>query len=288
MVILIMLIPGGGYIINSWGLLKSGGVHKQFSETSPKVGAELVWYVPNWFKLVNWDKPMKYESAVESSANRSPASSENPPTRFDRSSLSTAKRILDLLIAIPALFFLSPIMLLVGLFIRLQDGGPVFFVQDRRGFGGVSFACMKFRTMRADAEDVLGNLLATDPEMAAEWRAAQKLRKDPRITRLGHFLRKTSIDELPQLLNIIRGEMSVVGPRPIVEDEVRRYGDNIESYDSIRPGVTGLWQINGRNDTTYEERITMDVEYAENISVMSDIIILFRSIPAILFRRGAY
>jgi len=231
---------------------------------------------------------MKYESAVESSANRSPASAENPPTTYEKSSLSTAKRLLDLMIAIPVLFFLSPFMLLVGLFIRLQDGGPVFFVQDRRGFGGASFACMKFRTMRTDAEDVLGNMLATDPDMAAEWRAAQKLRKDPRITKMGQFLRKTSIDELPQLLNIIRGEMSVVGPRPIVDDEVRRYGDKIESYDSIRPGVTGLWQINGRNDTTYEERIEMDVEYAENVSVMGDIVILFRSIPAILLRRGAY
>ena len=231
---------------------------------------------------------MKYESAVENSANRSPAAAENPPTTYDKSSLSTAKRILDLMIAIPALFFLFPMMLLVGLVIRLQDGGPVFFVQDRRGFGGVSFACMKFRTMRTDAEDLLGNLLATDPEMAAEWRAAQKLRKDPRITKMGLFLRKTSIDELPQLLNIIRGEMSVVGPRPIVDDEVRRYGEKIDSYDSIRPGVTGLWQINGRNDTTYEERIEMDVEYAENISVMGDIIILIRSVPAILLRRGAY
>jgi lipopolysaccharide/colanic/teichoic acid biosynthesis glycosyltransferase len=231
---------------------------------------------------------MKYESAVESSANRSPASAENPPTTFDRSSLSTAKRISDLLIAIPALFFLSPVMLLVGLFIRLQDGGPVFFVQDRRGLGGASFACMKFRTMRTDAEDVLGNLLATDPEMAAEWRADQKLRKDPRITKIGHFLRKTSIDELPQLLNIIRGEMSIVGPRPIVEDEVRRYGDKIDTYDSIRPGVIGLWQINGRNNTTYEERVEMDVEYAENISVLGDMAILIRSIPAILFGRGAY
>ena len=231
---------------------------------------------------------MKYESAVESSANRSPASAENPPTTYDKSSLSTAKRILDLLIAVPALFFLSPFMLLVGLFIRLQDGGPVFFVQERRGFGGVSFTCMKFRTMRSDAEDVLGNLLATNSEMAAEWRTTQKLRDDPRITKMGHFLRKTSIDELPQLLNIIRGEMSVVGPRPIVEDEVRRYGDQIKSYDSIRPGVTGLWQINGRNDTTYEERIEMDVEYAENVSLMGDLVILIRSIPAILGRRGAY
>ncbi len=231
---------------------------------------------------------MKYESAVESSANRSPASAENPPTTYDKASLSTAKRILDLSIAIPALFFLSPLMLMVGLLIRLQDGGPVFFVQDRRGFGGVSFACMKFRTMRTDAEDLLGSMLATDPEMAAEWRAAQKLRKDPRITKMGYFLRKTSIDELPQLLNIIRGEMSVVGPRPIVDDEVRRYGEHIKSYDSIRPGVTGLWQINGRNDTTYEERVDMDVQYAENVSVISDIVILIRSVPAILMRRGAY
>jgi len=224
---------------------------------------------------------MKYESAVESSAKRAPASAEKPPAGFDKSSLSRSKRILDLLIAVPALFFLSPVMLLIGLLIRLQDGGPVFFVQDRRGFGGADFACMKFRTMRTDAQDLLGSLLATDPEMAAEWRAAQKLRDDPRITKIGSFLRKTSLDELPQLLNIIRGEMSVVGPRPIVED-------HIASYDSIRPGVTGLWQINGRNDTSYDERVAMDVDYAENVSLWGDIVILFRSIPAILFRRGAY
>lgn len=231
---------------------------------------------------------MKYESAVESSSNRAPAAAEDPLKSYDKSSLSTAKRVLDLLIAIPALFFLSPVMLVVGLLIRLQDGGPVFFVQDRRGFGGSDFACMKFRTMRTDAQDVLGNLLATDPVMAAEWRAGQKLRQDPRITKIGQFLRKTSLDELPQLLNIIRGEMSVVGPRPIVEEEVRRYGDRIESYDSVRPGVTGLWQISGRNDTTYEERIALDTEYAANVSVWGDIKILILSIPAILFSRGAY
>ncbi|MEO9971489.1 MAG: sugar transferase [Hyphomonadaceae bacterium] len=231
---------------------------------------------------------MKYESAVENSANRAPAKAETALLPPDKSSLNTAKRVLDLLVAIPALFFLSPLMLVVGLIVRLQDGGPVFFVQDRRGFGGVDFACMKFRTMRSDAEDVLGNLLATDPEMAAEWRATQKLRKDPRITKIGVFLRKTSLDELPQLLNIIRGEMSVVGPRPIVEDEVRRYGEDIASYDAVRPGVTGLWQISGRNDTTYEERVQMDVDYAEKISVFSDIMILLKTIPAILFSRGAY
>lgn len=231
---------------------------------------------------------MKYESAVESSANRAPASAENPPATYDKSSLNTAKRVLDLLIAIPVLFFASPIMLVVGLLIRLQDGGPVFFVQDRRGFGGSYFACMKFRTMRSDAQDVLGNLLATDADMAAEWRATQKLRQDPRITRLGAFLRKTSLDELPQLLNIIRGEMSVVGPRPVVEEEVRRYGDQIASYDAVRPGVTGLWQINGRSDTTYEERVKLDTEYSANVSVFSDIVILVKTIPAILLRRGAY
>ena len=231
---------------------------------------------------------MKYESAVESSSNRAPASGESPPRSYDKSSLSTAKRVLDLLIAIPALFFLSPLMLVVGLVVRLQDGGPVFFVQDRRGFGGADFACMKFRTMRTDAQDLLGNLLATDPAMAAEWRAAQKLRQDPRVTKIGQFLRKTSLDELPQLLNIIRGEMSVVGPRPIVEDEVRRYGDRIESYDSVRPGVTSLWQISGRIDTSSEERIEMDTEYAANVSVWGDLKILILSVPAILFSRGAY
>ncbi|MEL7128140.1 MAG: sugar transferase [Pseudomonadota bacterium] len=230
---------------------------------------------------------MKYESAVENSATRTLIKSDAHSQNAITAEMPVGKRILDLLIAVPALFVLSPFMLIVGLLIKLQDGGPTFFIHERRGENGMPFLCMKFRTMRTDAEAVLAHILATNPDMAAEWEANQKFRRDPRITAFGHFLRKTSLDELPQLLNIIRGEMSVVGPRPIVEDEVKRYGEYIAQYDAMRPGVTGLWQVSGRSETTYDERVQMDVQYFENMSVQEDLRILFLTIPAVLSSRGA-
>ncbi|MEO1475106.1 MAG: sugar transferase [Pseudomonadota bacterium] len=229
---------------------------------------------------------MKYESAVENGATRTLVAGESEAATY-RIELPASKRVMDLLIAVPVLFFLSPIMLLIGVLIKIQDGGSMFFVQRRRGHQGKYFLCMKFRTMRPDAEEILRLILATDPEMAAEWKENQKFRKDPRITSLGQFLRRTSLDELPQLMNILRGEMSIVGPRPIVEDEVERYGDQIEAYDSVRPGVTGLWQVSGRSDTSYDERVALDTTYAKNVSVTGDIGILLRTIPAVLFARGA-
>ncbi|MEM6411725.1 MAG: sugar transferase [Pseudomonadota bacterium] len=229
---------------------------------------------------------MKYESAVENSATRTLVAGDST-ARIYCDDLPVGKRVLDLLIAVSLFILLSPVMLIIGLLIKIQDGGSMFFIQRRRGKEGKYFLCMKFRTMRQDADLILRKIIATDPEMAAEWELNQKFRKDPRITFFGQFLRRTSLDELPQLLNIIRGEMSVVGPRPIVEEEVTRYGDAIKAYDAVLPGVTGLWQVNGRSDTSYDDRVAFDIEYASNMSLGRDIWILIRTVPAVLFARGA-
>jgi exopolysaccharide production protein ExoY len=200
-----------------------------------------------------------------------------------------AKRALDLVIAIALLIFVSPLMIALAIAIRLQDGGPALFRQARVGCGGKAFTCYKFRTMVQDADARLDHILATDPVAAAEWAATQKLRNDPRILGwVGRFLRVTSLDELPQLFNIIRGDMSVVGPRPIVRSEVPRYSSLYHYYKSVRPGVTGLWQISGRNNTSYRRRICLDAAYARRWCVALDLWILWRTIPAVLFRRGAY
>ncbi|MEO0881129.1 MAG: sugar transferase [Pseudomonadota bacterium] len=228
---------------------------------------------------------MKYESAVENGATRTLVAGENADT-FE-SEQPIGKRVLDIVLSCLLFVFLSPAMLIIGLLIKLQDGGSMFFIQSRRGQGGVYFLCMKFRTMRPDADEILKTILATDPVMAAEWEENQKFQRDPRVTFLGQFLRRTSLDELPQLLNIIRGEMSIVGPRPIIDEEVERYGDQIKAYDSVRPGVTGLWQVNGRSDTSYKKRVAYDTAYAADVSVWKDLWILLRTIPAVLFARGA-
>lgn len=198
------------------------------------------------------------------------------------------KRTMDLAIAIPMAVFLLPVFILIAIVIYIDDKGPILFQQSRRGLNGETFTCLKFRTMVTDASERLERLLATDPALRKEWEETQKLKCDPRITGVGGFLRKYSIDELPQLWNIIKGDMSIVGPRPIVEDEVRRYGEFIEQYDEVRPGVVGLWQINGRNDTSYDHRVQLDVTYAEKRNLFLDLKILFGSIPAILLKRGAY
>lgn len=205
-----------------------------------------------------------------------------------RKASDAIKRVLDLVIVIPASVFLAPALLAVAFLIQRDDSGPILFRHERRGKDGKPFLCYKFRTMVLDAPERLEHLLASDPELRREWDENQKLKDDPRITRCGGLLRRTSLDELPQLWNILRGEMSIVGPRPIVEDEVRRYGSDIEHYDAVKPGVLGLWQVKGRSDTTYEERVALDVDYAMRRSVFMDLSILIQSIPAILLKRGAY
>jgi undecaprenyl-phosphate galactose phosphotransferase len=184
------------------------------------------------------------------------------------------------------------IVLLVPLFVVLAalvraDGGPAFFRHRRIGVGGRVFECLKFRTMVVDADKALRQVIETDPRAAAEWNATQKLRNDPRITHIGDFLRRSSLDELPQLLNVLRGEMSLVGPRPIVQAEVAKYRDDIEYYYAAKPGITGLWQVSGRSDMSYNRRVKLDAWYVQNWTLWHDIAILLKTIPAVFLQRGA-
>lgn len=201
---------------------------------------------------------------------------------------ASAERALDVTVALLALFFFLPLILLVALVIKLDTRGPLLFRHMRIGRGGEVFACLKFRTMVVNGDELLTEKLATCEYARMEWQSDFKLRNDPRVTRLGRFLRKASIDELPQLINVLRGEMSIVGPRPIVEEEIDRYGDYFEDYCSVRPGLTGLWQISGRNDVSYEERVRLDTRYARTKSLKSDVAIIAKTVPAVLRVRGSY
>ena len=198
----------------------------------------------------------------------------------------TGKRVFDVTAASLLLILLSPLMLAIVLLVR-RDGGPALFRHQRLGAAGRSFPCIKFRSMDANADSILAALLANDPAAAAEWHATQKLRDDPRITDIGRLIRKTSLDELPQLLNVVRGEMSLVGPRPIVHSELRFYGEHAESYMQVRPGLTGPWQVSGRSDTSYERRVHLDACYVRNWTFWHDVAILAKTVPVVLLRRGA-
>ncbi|NTF17720.1 exopolysaccharide biosynthesis polyprenyl glycosylphosphotransferase [Agrobacterium rubi] len=198
-----------------------------------------------------------------------------------------AKRGFDLVLSTAALALLLMPMLIVALLVKL-DGGPAIFGHARVGEGGRLFACLKFRSMKVDAESQLEDLLRNDAVARAEWAATRKLRHDPRVTRLGLVLRKTGLDELPQLFNVLRGDMSLVGPRPVTTSEMDQYGAVAERYKRVRPGITGLWQVSGRSDTTYAQRVNLDAWYVANWSPWHDLVIIFKTIPAVLFRRGAY
>lgn len=198
-----------------------------------------------------------------------------------------AKRVFDIGLGSALLIFFAPFFLLIAVAMRLLDPGPVFFSHERIGYRGRRFRCLKFRTMVVDADHVLDALLKNDPIAAEEWAQAQKLRNDPRITALGRFLRDTSLDELPQLFNVVRGEMSLVGPRPIVHAEAARYGPHFRDYRRARPGLTGLWQVSGRSDCSYPERVRLDVDYLRNWSLVFDALMLFRTVTVVLSRKGA-
>jgi Undecaprenyl-phosphate galactose phosphotransferase WbaP len=199
-----------------------------------------------------------------------------------------AKRALDFIGAGVGLVLLAPFFLIVALMVR-ADGGPAFFAHQRVGRGGKLFGCLKFRSMVIDSQARLEALLASDPAARAEWEATRKLKNDPRITRIGRFLRSTSLDELPQLINVLRGEMSLVGPRPVQEAEIDRYyGASAAHYMAVRPGITGLWQVSGRSETSYESRVALDVAYVSRPSLLADISILLRTPVAVLSRRGAH
>jgi exopolysaccharide production protein ExoY len=189
------------------------------------------------------------------------------------------KRVFDIIAASALLIVLTPLFLLLAYLVALGSPGPMLFRHRRVGLGGAEFDCLKFRTMQVDAERKLKAFLASNPEAAAEWQRDRKLRKDPRINMIGKFLRKTSLDELPQLLNVLRGEMSLVGPRPVVRDELKMYGDRSAFYLAARPGITGLWQTSGRNSTTYERRTQLDAHYVASWTFLGDIVLLVKTVP---------
>jgi lipopolysaccharide/colanic/teichoic acid biosynthesis glycosyltransferase len=196
-------------------------------------------------------------------------------------------RVVDVALAGGVLIFFAPLMLVIALLIWLQDGSGPFFGHRRIGRGGREFACLKFRSMVPNAEAKLNALLAADAQARREWQAEQKLRNDPRVTPLGDFLRRSSLDELPQLINVLRGDMSIVGPRPIVRAEVGRYGRSFDAYCAVRPGITGLWQVSGRSDVSYRRRVALDRLYVRTRSLWRDLGILAMTLPAVLLRRGS-
>jgi Undecaprenyl-phosphate galactose phosphotransferase WbaP len=198
------------------------------------------------------------------------------------------KRILDLVLTIAAAPLLLPVIGLIVLWIKLDSRGPALYSQARIGRGGVEFRVWKFRSMVQNAEGILQDFLEKHPILCEEWERDHKLKHDPRVTRSGRFLRRTSLDELPQLWNVVKGEMSLVGPRPIVQAEITKYGQAFDLYTKAKGGLTGLWQVSGRNDTSYEERVILDTFYVRNWSVWLDLYIFFRTTETLLFRRGAY
>jgi lipopolysaccharide/colanic/teichoic acid biosynthesis glycosyltransferase len=200
--------------------------------------------------------------------------------------LPTVSRIADFIIAAALLAILLPTFAFITAFLLLAEPGPVFFAHRRVGLGGKSFNCLKFRTMCVNADQRLAQVLAKDDTLLREWVSTQKLRCDPRVTRFGQILRNTSLDELPQLFNVLRGEMSLVGPRPIVEDEMRRYGRYAALYISVRPGLTGLWQVTRNTRTSYRRRVATDVLYVKSRTLAFDFKILFATIPAVLLGNG--
>lgn len=229
---------------------------------------------------------MNYASPMVDDRRRAPAPAPAEP--FGERLQQIAIRTADIVIAVVALIVLAPLLALVALIVYLSDRGPVIFAHQRLGRDGRSFGCLKFRSMVTDAQERLRHLLETDAEARAEWARDHKLRNDPRITPIGRFIRKTSIDELPQLWNVIRGEMSIVGPRPIVEAERARYGRYFRHYAAVRPGLTGLWQVSGRNDVSYRRRVACDVLYARRYSLRTNTAIMVKTVPAVLLSRGTY
>ena len=201
---------------------------------------------------------------------------------------SPAGRMMDIILALAALLFFAPLMLVVAVCVYIMDPGPILFGHKRIGRDGQTFRCWKFRSMVVDADARLAALLASDPEARADWQRDHKLRNDPRITALGRFLRRSSLDELPQLFTVVVGEMSLVGPRPIVAAEAVRYGRYFNDYCRVRPGITGLWQISGRNDVSYRRRVALDVTYVRSKSLPLDLKIVFLTIPRVLLSKGAY
>ena len=218
----------------------------------------------------------------------------------DRSALKTAglrsggpigmipKRSMDVFLAISGILLLAPLLIICYFATVLTSPGPALFRHRRVGFNGKYFDCLKFRTMVTDAPERLRRLLESDPLAAAEWAASRKLKNDPRVTAIGAILRKSSLDELPQLFNVLRGDMSIVGPRPVTDEELERYSTSVGAYLACRPGITGLWQVSGRSSTTYDKRVACDTFYAHNWSIALDTKILIVTLPSLLASDSAY
>ena len=228
-----------------------------------------------WVERFVWDSPPGRQRRAASAEE-----SAKPPKARG------AKRVADIVLGAGLIVFFSPLMALIALAVCL-DGGPVLFGHSRIGPDRQRFRCWKFRTMVVDADQVLAEVLTRDAAMRAEWKSSFKLREDPRVTRAGRVLRAFSLDELPQLFNVMRGEMSLVGPRPIVEAEIDRYGAQFTAYSACRPGITGLWQVRGRSNVSYQRRVELDAQYARTWSLWLDLQILLNTVVVVVRRDGA-
>lgn len=210
------------------------------------------------------------------------------PQRLCHSGAGMVKRAIDVIMTVPGLILISPVFGFLALAIRLSSTGPVFYGHKRHGRNGKTFNALKFRTMYQNGDSLLADHFQKYPDELISWQRDQKLRCDPRVTPVGRWLRRYSLDELPQLWNVLCGQMSLVGPRPIVSSEVLKYGRGYDLYSRVRPGITGLWQVSGRNNTTYPERVAFDEYYVRNWSVWLDTYILVRTVKAVFFAEGAY
>ena len=215
--------------------------------------------------------------------NRSGDSMESP-----RPIGLTSKRVIDIILAISGIILIAPLLIICFVLTVATSPGPALFRHRRVGFNGKYFDCLKFRTMVTDAPERLRHLLESDPVAAAEWEANRKLRYDPRVTAIGDILRRSSLDELPQLFNVLKGDMSIVGPRPVTAEELVRYSGAVDAYLACRPGITGLWQVSGRSTTTYSKRVACDAFYAREWSMALDAKIVIVTIPSLLLTESAY
>ncbi|NEU14476.1 sugar transferase [Methylobacterium sp. BTF04] len=213
-----------------------------------------------------------------------PIRSERKPIRLG----IAGKRTLDVSVAALALFLVLPLLVILCTAVWMSDGRSPIFRHRRIGRNGTAFSCLKIRSMVNNSEAVLQRYLDTHPEAREEWSRNHKLVADPRVTRLGRFLRKSSLDELPQLFNVLRGEMSLVGPRPIVEAEISRYGESFSDCFSVPPGITGLWQVSGRSECSYGDRVLLDLQYAQGWHLGRDLQIIFMTVPAVIRQKGSY
>ena len=226
----------------------------------------------------------RFDSGFDSAGRDSALTRSKYKSLYVRSGL---KRGLDIVLSVCAIVFFLPAFAVISIALLWIDGFPIYFRHTRIGRDGRSFDCIKFRTMVKDSEERLQALLQDDPARRKEWNDTYKLREDPRIHPLGAILRKSSLDELPQLVNVLKGDMSIVGPRPIVADEIARYRENFLTFASVRPGLTGLWQVSGRSDTSYPERVNLDVQYIRDIGLAQDLWILAKTVWVVIAGRGS-